>query len=88
MRKENKSMIAFLKRHRIPARVKYIWDGSLRGTWRLYNPDITWYGNKELQEKLTSLGFKDFDGKELNDFSGNGGVFSVFVKGNDTFVNF
>jgi len=80
MREENKAMQEWLKSQGINCRVKYIWDGSLKHTWRLYNPNQRW--NDNLRQRLTDLGFKDFDNKLLNEHSGNGGFFSVFVRGN------
>ena len=79
MREENTRMQEYLAKHGIHAKVKYIWNGSLKGCWRLYNPSIKW--NPELESKLTALGFKGFDGKPLDKYSGNGGLFSVFVRG-------
>jgi hypothetical protein len=75
MRPENIAMKAYLQQHGIKARVKYVQKGSLRGTWQLYNPDMIW--SEELTKKLGELGFRDFDGQPLGQFSGNGGVFSV-----------
>lgn len=83
-RLENKKMEDFLKSHRIIATAKYIHTGSLKGCWRLYNPNEKW--SDELMKKLTDLGFSDFDGRPLNRFSGNGGFFSVFVKGHKEFL--
>ena len=79
MRDENQRMQQWLKAHGIDARVKYISTGSLKGTWRLYNPAVQW--SEELGDKLTRLGFSGFDGRPFHRFSGNGGVFSVFVRG-------
>lgn len=75
MRPENKTMKSYLEENGIEARVKYIRKGSLKGCWRLYNPDLRW--TSELIKKLGELGFRDFDGRPLGQFSGNGGVFSV-----------
>ena len=82
-RDENVKMAQFLKSNGIDATPKYIFSGSLAGCWRLYNLKTTWYGNKELQQKLTALGFRDFDNKPLSDLSGNGGVFSIFARQTD-----
>jgi len=79
MREENKRMQEFLQSHGIKARAKYLDKGSMKHTWRLYNMDKRW--TPTLQDKLTSLGFTDFDGRSLNEYSGNGGLFSVFVRG-------
>lgn len=79
-RDENVKMAEYLKNNGIDATPKYIFSGSQAGTWRLYNLKTQWFGNKALQEKLTALGFRDFDGKPLSDYSGNGGVFQIFAK--------
>ena len=78
---ENIRMMEFLAKHGIKCAVKYIWNGSLRGTWRLYGKDQKW--TPELIRKLTDLRFKGFDGRELTEYSGNGGTFSVFVRGHN-----
>ena len=78
MRIENKRMQAFLLAHGIEAKVKYIPDGSLKHTWRLYDPTQKW--DDSLRERLTNLGFSGLHG-QLSEFEGNGGVFSVFVRG-------
>jgi hypothetical protein len=85
MRPENKRMQNFLAKNGINCVPKYISEGSMKGQWRLVgkNPDGTyqkWYGNTALQNKLDRLGFIDGLGHRLNNNSGNGGVFSVFVK--------
>ena len=72
-------MMDFLKANGIDARVKFLHDGSLKGCWRLYNGEQAW--DLALCNKLSALGFSDFDGTALNRYSGNGGVFSVFVRG-------
>ena len=78
MRKENKTMKEWLETHGIETRVKYLHKGSLKGCWSLYSPGIKW--TEELTKKLDKLGFKDFDGRPLGRFSGNGGTFSVMVR--------
>jgi len=80
MRAENKKMQEMLKIEGIKAKAKYIFEGSMRGTWRIYNKIDNWFGNKELQNKLAVLGFKDYNNQPLTDFSGNGGRFSIFVR--------
>lgn len=96
MRIENKRMQEFLKGHGISAVPKYIKNGSLGGTWRLYGIEdkkaIGGYGlNKyqkwtpELAAKLTLLGFRGLHG-QLGLYDGNGGVFSVFVRGHNEFL--
>lgn len=78
-------MVNLLARNGIKASVKYLKDGSLKGTWKINgkNEDLTtsyWWNSPELWEKLTTLGFTDFNGKQLNQFSGNGGTFSIFAR--------
>jgi len=79
MRDENDRMQQWLRAHGINARVKYIRGGSLKGTWRLYEPMTRW--SEELAAKLNGLGFTDFNGRPLGQYSGNAGLFSVFVRG-------
>lgn len=82
MRPENARMQQWLAAQGLPGvRVKYIKDGSLGGSWRLYRPESSW--NQVISGKLTDLGFTGFDGKPLNPFSGNGGIFSVFARGHN-----
>jgi hypothetical protein len=71
----------FLKANGIDAMPKWIPDGSLKRSWRLYNHAMPW--TMELGAKLGGLGFRDLDNKALNEFSGNGGRFSVFVRGHE-----
>jgi len=84
MRTENKNMQNFLKENGVKASVKFLWTGSMSGTWRFYDNKQKWTTN--LIAKLTWLGFVDFDGKPLSKYSGNGGQFSVFVKGHNEFL--
>lgn len=81
MRPENARMQAFLAYRQIECRVKYIADGSLKGCWRLFNPKMIW--SKALAYRLNDMGFVGFDGCALDEYSGNGGVFSVFVRGHN-----
>lgn len=93
MKVENQNMKAFLKLHGIDAMPKYIPDGSIKGSWRLYGllgktPDggpiwQPWWDNTELHAKLNGLGFTNLWGEPLSRADGNGGVFSIFVRGND-----
>jgi hypothetical protein len=72
---------------------QYQKDGSLKGSWRLYGligkeengtPIYQkWWDNFDLQNKLNALGFTDLWGKPLHNASGNGGVFSIFVRGHN-----
>ena len=94
MKEENIKMMKFLKQNGIEAKVKYIFKGSLKNTWRIYNPSIPW--TVELAEKLESLGFnglhgKKFhryiqDGKEVS-YEGNGGVLMIFARGHYEFLD-
>ena len=81
MRNENVRMQNWLRSNGINARVKYLSSGSLKGSWRLSAPNEPW--TEELVEKLSKLGFDGFDGRPLNRYSGNGGMFSVFVRGHN-----
>lgn len=64
----------------IKATPKYIADGSLRGTWRIYDRNAQWRNNFGLWTKLMALGFTDYSGGPLDKFSGNGGLFSIFAR--------
>jgi hypothetical protein len=75
----NKKMRAFLKTNGIDAMPKYLDKGSMKGCWRIYG-EGKWWGNKPLIDKMTKLGFVDFDGQPLSDYSGNGGMFSIFPR--------
>lgn len=78
MRVENIKMKNFLQEHDIKATPKYIRTGSLKGCWRLCDLKQKWTEN--LMVKLIELGFTNIDGDSLNNFSGNGGFFSISVK--------
>jgi hypothetical protein len=82
-------MNQYLKENGIEVIPQYISQGLLRGTWRLYNPKIMWWGNFELQEKLAALGFKSMDGKTLTQYCASGDTFSAFVTFDrtDEFIN-
>lgn len=80
-RPENVRMQQFLAANGIDCTPKYIRDGSLRGSWRLYNRDFYW--TTLLAEKLNHLGFTNIFGKPLDLTDGNGGCFSVFVRGHN-----
>lgn len=85
LRDENQRMQDFLAQHGIRGvKAKYIWTGSLKRTWRLSNHSTRW--TQEWADKLNALGFRDFDGEPLDQFSGNGGLFSVFARGHNEFV--
>ena len=78
MRLENKLMQDFLKANGVTCSVRYHRDGSMRGSWYLYDAKQQW--TLELRDKLVALGFTASYG-ELNQHSGNGGTFSVCVYG-------
>jgi hypothetical protein len=78
-------MKQFLNLNGIDCSVKFITKGSMKGQWRFYNKHVTWYGNKELQNRFIKLGFQNkyafvWESKHgINDHTGNGGMFSVFL---------
>lgn len=84
-RPENTRMQAWLAEHGIDATPKYLFDGSLKGCWRLYGKAQKW--TLELAAKLNDLGFVDFDGQPLGPYSGNGGHFMTFVRGHNELLN-
>ena len=79
MRLENKRMQSELATQGIKARVRYIWRGSMRDTWRIWGKGQTWYDNTSLQNTIRAMGFRDFDGSLLDNYSGDGG-FYIFVR--------
>ena len=96
MRPENQRMQAFLKANGVDAMPKYIKDGSCKHSWRLYGvtgeKDANgrpvyqkWWGNQPLIDKLNALGFVSLFNEKLTDSHGNGGVFSVLVRGHLSF---
>jgi hypothetical protein len=81
MRPENKRMQEFLKQNGVQAIPKYLATGSLKGCWRLWGKRQPWTDG--LRQRLTALGFVDFNGDPLGQYSGNGGLFCVFVRGHN-----
>ena len=81
MKQENKNAQAFLAHHGIRCRAKYFPAGSVRG-WRFYDGETRW--TTALRERLTALGFTNYNGEPLNQYSGNGGRFEVFCRGNES----
>ena len=85
-------MQSWLRSHGIDCSVRYLWHGSLQGCWRLCRryiggepkPEQRW--TIELADRLVRLGFVGFDSKPLGQYSGNGGLFSVFVRGHYEFL--
>jgi hypothetical protein len=80
MRIENQKMAAFLKENGITASVKYFYNSSEKGAWRIFNCNVTWQNNTELQSKFTALGFKNWDGQTCGNFQSNGSCLAIFVK--------
>lgn len=81
----NVKMEQFLKQNGINAVPWRIDKGSMRGCWRIYSKQGKGFTNMdkwtpELVDKFTALGFRDFDNQPLNQFSGNGGDFQIFVR--------
>ncbi len=81
MRIENTRMKEFLASHGIKATPRYLHKGSMKGTWGLYDRGTKW--TPELTEQLNALGFVDYDHTPLDQYSGNGGLFQVFVRGHN-----
>jgi len=93
MRVENKQMQEFLKANGINAVPWYIFKGSMKGCWRIYGKHGKGFGwdamdkwTPEIAEILNGLGFRDYAGKPLGQFSGNGGMFQTFVRGHYEFL--
>ena len=84
MRPENARMKEYLDKNGVKAIPKWLPDGSLKRTWRLYDKNTQW--SIDLAAKLNSLGFLDYNGKPLDEHSGNGGMFQVFVRGHNDMV--
>ena len=80
MRPENQKMREYLLKNGIDCTPKYLFDGSMKKTWRLYHMKTKWWDNTDLQNKFKELGFKDYNGQEITNISGNGGAFSVFLR--------
>lgn len=74
----NKKMQELLKKYGIDCMPKYLPDGSLKHSWRLYNRELKW--TDQLRESFSLLGFKSYDGDPLNQYSGNGGMFHIFAR--------
>ena len=89
MRPENIKMKNYLSFYGIEVMPKFIWTGSLKGTWRLYNSKVSWHDNPGLWDKLTQLGFTNYDGQPFNQYNGNGGMFSLCTRFDRTkeFIN-
>lgn len=85
MKPENARMKQFLADNNVVAVPKWLPDGSLKRCWRLYGKGQIW--TRELAQRLNDLGFVDFDHWPLSKFSGNGGAFSVFVRGHEELLN-
>lgn len=91
MRPENKNMVEFLKANGIKADVKYIWDGSLKQTWRLTMRKAPGFKvsfeekwgqfTLDIRKKLAELGFRDDDGKPIDSDPFYGSTTCLFVRG-------
>lgn len=80
MRPENAAMQRFLADNGLPGvRVSYVRTGTLKGCWSVYRPGVKW--SPEAASALSALGFVGFDDQPLGQYSGNGGQFSVLVRG-------
>lgn len=87
MRAQNRRMIDFLKANGIKARATYVDKGSMKGTWTIRNGVDEW--SDGLRKQFTDLGFSDWDGHALRDFSSNGPVgfgFFICVRGHNELV--
>ena len=85
MRIENQRMQDYLAAHGIDAMPWFIWKGTMKGCWRLYNHQQPW--SIELAGRLMDLGFTGYDGGPLHQYSGNGGTFQTFVQGHCEFLD-
>ena len=74
----------FLESYGIFARVQLRKKGKYKGCWKLHGKGQIW--NTELIEKLTNLGFKDYDNCPLTLSTGKCGFFIVFVRGHYEFL--
>ena len=94
MRPENMRMKNFLEKNGIiDVHVKYIWRGSLRGSWRICrknkNPENAMRGGylpwtEEDAKTMNNLGFRErfcSNNNLLTARSGNGGMWHIFVTG-------
>lgn len=81
----NVKMENFLKSNGFVNAVPWRIDkGSMRGCWRIYSKQGRGWNNidkwtPDIADKFNKLGFVGFDGKPLNQLSGTGGVFHIFV---------
>jgi len=78
MKEHNTQMKTLLANQGIKCTPKRMDAGSLKGTWRLYDKSQRW--TPDLIQRLTDLGFVGHDHNPLSQWSGNGGMFSVFVR--------
>ena len=97
MRPENKRMQEFLKMNGIKAVPMYFAKGSCKHSWRLYGltgeKDSNgqpiyqkWWDNQPLIDKMNALGFTSLFGDKLTHIHGNGGMFSLMVRGHYEFL--
>jgi hypothetical protein len=78
----------FLAANGIKAVARYNHNGSMKRTWHLYGKNGKGHElenyqkwTPELYNKLTALGFTSCFNEKLDQYHGNGGVFSVSVRG-------
>lgn len=80
MRPENQRMKDFLRQNGVKAIPKFFWYGSLKTHWRLDGGDGRRWTTADA-EQLNKLGFTNLSGAPLNEYDGNGGRYSVIVRG-------
>jgi hypothetical protein len=83
----NKKIKNYLAENGIIATPMLIKRGSMQGCIRIYQKTREFTNDcnfsrwtQDLVNKLTKLGFRDFDGQPLTLFSGNGGLFCIFAR--------
>lgn len=81
MRIENKRMMAFLRHYGIRAKARYTPTGSMKGTWNIWDLETKW--EPGIRAMFGALGFMDYDGQPLKEWSGNGGRLSLSVRGHN-----
>jgi hypothetical protein len=85
MRLENRRMKDYLAAQGVEAVPFFIWDGSMKGCWRLSDSEQRW--SMALATTLMDFDFVGYDGGPLGEFSGNGGTFCCFVRGHNEFLD-
>ena len=89
MRPENAAMQAYLAEHGIKATPFFIWDGSMKGCWRIYCKRAGEYApwTPEIWTRLNELGFANHQHESLGQYDGSGGIFQAFVRGHLEFLD-